>query len=93
MDVIQKKITVTIFTVLYFSIVAFGQSRKPNILFIMTDQQRADMMSCAGNTWLKTPNLDRLAPEKHAFHKSVRNEPRLFPLEIQPAYRFVSVCY
>ena len=32
-----------------------------NVLFIITDQQRADHMSCAGNTVLKTPNLDRLA--------------------------------
>ena len=37
-----------------------GQDR-PNILFIMTDQQHASMMSCTGNKWLKTPALDRLA--------------------------------
>ena len=34
--------------------------RKPNILFIMTDQQRYDGMSCHGGQ-AKTPNLDRLA--------------------------------
>ena len=34
---------------------------KPNLLFIITDQQRYDAMSMAGNTILKTPNLDRLA--------------------------------
>lgn len=34
---------------------------KPNLLFIITDQQRYDAMSIAGNTVLKTPNLDRLA--------------------------------
>jgi arylsulfatase A-like enzyme len=32
-----------------------------NLLFIMTDQQRWDAMSCAGNPVLKTPNLDQLA--------------------------------
>lgn len=37
-----------------------GRSR-PNILFIMTDQQHAGMLSCAGNPHLKTPALDRLA--------------------------------
>jgi arylsulfatase A-like enzyme len=36
-------------------------SGKPNLLFIMTDQQRWDALSIAGNTVLKTPNLDRLA--------------------------------
>ena len=34
---------------------------KPNILFIITDQQHAGMLSCAGNSYLKTPALDSLA--------------------------------
>ncbi|MFC1735187.1 sulfatase [Candidatus Hydrogenedentota bacterium] len=34
---------------------------RPNILYIITDQQRADAMSCAGNPVVKTPNMDRLA--------------------------------
>lgn len=33
---------------------------KPNILFIMTDQQRFDALSCHGGL-ARTPNLDRLA--------------------------------
>jgi arylsulfatase A-like enzyme len=37
------------------------QQDRPNILFIMTDQQHAGMMSCMGNKWLKTPAMDRLA--------------------------------
>ena len=35
--------------------------QKPNLLFIITDQQRFDALSIAGNQVLKTPNLDRLA--------------------------------
>ncbi|HZO20355.1 MAG TPA: sulfatase [Gemmatimonadaceae bacterium] len=35
----------------------------PNIVFIMTDDQRHDALSSAGNTILKTPNIDRLATE------------------------------
>jgi len=35
--------------------------QKPNLLFIMTDQQRSDALSMAGNTVLKTPHMDRLA--------------------------------
>ncbi len=42
-------------------------SQRPNLLFIMTDQQRWDAMSCAGNSVLKTPNLDRLAQEGARF--------------------------
>jgi len=36
-------------------------SEKMNVLFIMTDQHRADHMNCSGNSVVKTPNLDRLA--------------------------------
>ncbi|OED34124.1 sulfatase [Chromatiales bacterium (ex Bugula neritina AB1)] len=36
-------------------------SRKPNILFIITDQQRADWLGCYGHPVLKTPNIDSLA--------------------------------
>ncbi len=34
---------------------------KPNILLIMTDQQRADAMNCAGNRDVHTPAMDWLA--------------------------------
>lgn len=33
----------------------------PNILFILTDQQHANMLSCAGNPYLKTRALDTMA--------------------------------
>ena len=39
------------------------KSQKKNLLFIMTDQQRYDALSIAGNTALETVNLDRLAKE------------------------------
>ncbi len=35
----------------------------PNILFIMTDDQRWDALSAAGNPILRTPNIDRIANE------------------------------
>lgn len=38
-----------------------GAGRRPNVLFFMTDDQRYDAMSCAGNRFLKTPNMDRIA--------------------------------
>ena len=37
--------------------------RRPNILFVMTDDQTFEQMSCAGHPILKTPNMDRLANE------------------------------
>jgi arylsulfatase A-like enzyme len=37
--------------------------RQPNVVFILTDDQRWDCMSCAGHPYLKTPNMDRIANE------------------------------
>lgn len=39
------------------------KDKRPNLLFIITDQQRFDALSIAGNQVLKTPNLDRLAKQ------------------------------
>ena len=36
---------------------------KPNIVFIYADDWGWGDLSCHGNTWLKTPNLDKLASE------------------------------
>ena len=44
------------------SSLAAGQ-RRPNVVFILTDDQRWDCMSCAGHPFLRTPNIDRLAAE------------------------------
>ncbi len=34
---------------------------RPNVLWIFTDQQQWDLMSCAGNKHVNTPQIDRLA--------------------------------
>lgn len=36
-------------------------TKRPNFLFFITDQQRADHLSCYGNKLLKTPNVDAIA--------------------------------
>ena len=43
---------------------------RPNILFIMTDQQRWDALGCSGG-WVRTPNLDRMAAEGVRFSNCV----------------------
>jgi arylsulfatase len=40
---------------------------RPNIILIMTDQQRADTIGALGAPWMQTPHLDRLATEGAAF--------------------------
>jgi arylsulfatase A-like enzyme len=46
-------------------------SVRPNIILIVTDDQRWDMMGCAGNNIIQTPNMDKIANEgvrfSHAF--------------------------
>src|SRR5262249_36625356 len=50
---------------------SLAQAKRPNVIVIVTDDQRWDCMSCAGHPHLKTPNMDRLAKEgvyfKNAF--------------------------
>ncbi|MCA8994482.1 MAG: arylsulfatase [Planctomycetaceae bacterium] len=36
---------------------------RPNVILIVTDDQGYGDMSCHGNPWLRTPNLDRLASQ------------------------------
>ena len=37
--------------------------QRPNVLFVLTDDQGAWAMGCAGNAEIRSPNLDRLARE------------------------------
>ncbi len=36
-------------------------TKRPNFLFIITDQHRADHLGCGGNSVVKTPNIDGIA--------------------------------
>ena len=53
--------------------------KKPNILFIMTDQQRYDMLSCVGNHYVNTPSLDRLASNGVRFERNYCANPVSMP--------------
>ncbi len=52
---------------------------KPNILFIITDQQTVSALSCAGNPYVKTPSLDRLAARGVRFTQSYVANPLCVP--------------
>ena len=41
----------------------------PNILFLMTDEHRPDLAGFAGNSIVRTPNLDRLAKDSVVFNQ------------------------
>ena len=62
----------SIFLVLFtFQFSAKAQSSPPNIIFILTDDQRWDALGYAGNRLIQTPEMDKLAREgvyfKNAF--------------------------
>lgn len=42
-------------------------TKRPNFLFIITDQQRADWLGCYGHPVLKTPNIDGIAAKGTRF--------------------------
>lgn len=54
-------------TVLAASATSAETSRRPNILVLVTDDQRWDAMGCAGNSIVQTPEMDRLARQGTRF--------------------------
>ena len=56
----------------------------PNVLFLVTDQQRWDAMGCSGD-WVQTPNLDRIASEGVQFTNCVTTSPVCIPTRLSLA--------
>ena len=46
------------------------EGKKPNILFIFSDQHKEDVMGCASHPIVQSPNLDRLAREGQRFTRA-----------------------
>lgn len=54
-------------------------ARPPNILLLVTDDQRADALSCAGHPVIQTPNLDALAAQGVRFTRAFAVDPTCMP--------------
>jgi arylsulfatase len=52
---------------------------RPNVLFIMTDQQRADTIAALGNPYIYTPNYDRLVARGASFRNCYSTCPVCVP--------------
>jgi choline-sulfatase len=52
---------------------------RPNVLFIMTDQQRADTIAALGNADIYTPNIDRLVERGVSFTNAYSQCPVCVP--------------
>ncbi|MGL5787707.1 MAG: sulfatase family protein [Bacteroidales bacterium] len=51
------------------------QAQSPNIILIITDQQNSSAMSCTGNPYLSTPNIDSLASNGLLFKNAYCTSP------------------
>ena len=47
-----------------------AESKPPNIVFLLTDDQHWDSLGCMGNKVIQTPNLDRLAGDGTLFRNA-----------------------
>ena len=52
---------------------------RPNILFIMTDEQRGDCLGCYGNPVLRTPHIDSIAQGGVRFNRGYVQNPMCMP--------------
>src|SRR3546814_11817161 len=59
-------------------VVRNARARRPNVVFIMTDDHNQSAMGAYGNTILKTPNLTRIDDQGLRFHLAFAPHP-LFP--------------
>lgn len=64
---------------------AFGKNslptgKRPNLLFVFSDQQSWDMMGCYGNTQIHTPGLDRFAEGAIRFNQCISTCPVCSPM-------------
>jgi len=55
--------------------------RRPNILFVLTDQQRWDALGYIKD-WVDTPNLDRLAAEGICYSRCITTTPICIPARV-----------
>jgi len=74
----NKSALLLVIILLHSTNILFAQN-KPNVLFIITDQQSYNMMSCMGNKWLSTPNMDRIASMGYRFERAYCSNPVCTP--------------
>ena len=56
--------------------------KRPNILFLVSDQHQARLLGCAGHESVKTPNLDKLAARGVLCHRAYTTNPICTPSRV-----------
>ncbi|WP_024481453.1 sulfatase-like hydrolase/transferase [Cellulophaga baltica] len=52
-----------LFVILFLNVTLLKAQERPNIVFILTDDQSYDLLGCTGNPVVQTPNIDKIAQE------------------------------
>ncbi len=75
-----------ILIVIFFSFLGCEKENKdvkrPNIIYICTDQQSETMMSCSGNKYVKTPAMDYIANNGIRFTRAYATNPVCSPSRV-----------
>jgi arylsulfatase A-like enzyme len=58
---------------------SYRYSGKPNLVFILTDQQRSDFLGVSGNSFAQTPHIDNLAVHSTLFKNAYCTQPICTP--------------
>ncbi len=76
---LMKHIFTILLLLLPMLLLAAEKGKQPHIIFIMTDQQRADALGCMGNSAVITPNIDDIAAAGVTFVNAYSSVPSCTP--------------
>ena len=73
--VLSLSVVATLFCAIQFAFAA----KRPNVVFILTDNHGAWTLGCYGNKDIRTPNIDRLAEDGMLFERAMSSNPVCSP--------------
>ncbi|MEM9834021.1 MAG: sulfatase [Bacteroidota bacterium] len=66
----KRILSVVVFCILHTNLAVAQQQERPNIIFILIDDQRYDFLSFLEHPWIKTPHIDELASQAMFFENA-----------------------